>query len=67
MYKKLDGSKALSNILLPSFIPKPTLSGLGIISSSSESEIPAPNFISRLLLALNLVTNLFDTFLVLSR
>ena len=56
--KKLDGSYAWFNLDLPSFIPNPILSGLGIISSSALSLIPAPNWISNWLFVLNLVINL---------
>ena len=43
----------MSNADLPSFIPKPILSGLGVISSSALSLVPAPNWISNWLLVLN--------------
>ena len=43
VYRKFDGSYAVSNFDLPSLIPKPILSGLGIICSSDLSEVPAPN------------------------
>jgi len=53
----------VSNLLLPSLIPKPILSGFGIICSSALSLLPAPNCISSLLFALNLETNLLDDFI----
>ena len=67
MYKKFDGSYALSNRDLQSLIPNPILSGFGIIDVSSPLVAPAPNCISNFLLDLNLVTNLLVTFLVLSK
>ena len=62
MYKKFEGSYALSNWSLPSLIPKPILSGLGIICSSALSLIPAPNWISSWLFGLTLDINLLGTF-----
>ena len=56
-----EGSYALSNLFLPSLIPKPTLSGLGIINSSDSLLIPAPNWISILLSGFNLLINLLGT------
>ena len=47
--KKFEGSYALSNKDLPSFIPKPILSGLGIIEVSSPPVEPAPKWISNFL------------------
>ena len=67
MYKKLEGSYALSSKDLPSAIPSPILTGLGIIVVSSPPVDPAPKWISNFLFDLNLVVNLFDTFLVLSK
>ena len=52
----------MSNLLLPSLIPKPILSGLGIISSSALSEIPDPNCNSNVLSVLKRDTNLLGTF-----
>ena len=52
----------MSNFDLPSLIPKPILSGLGIISSSALSLVPAPNWSSRVLSVLYLDTNLLGTF-----
>jgi hypothetical protein len=52
----------MSNLLLPSLIPKPILSGLGIMSESELSVEPAPNWISNLLSSLSLVINLLGTF-----
>ena len=46
VFKKLEGSKAVFNLLLPSLIPNPILSGLGIICSSALLLLPAPNWIS---------------------
>ena len=58
----MEGSYAISKVDLPSLIPKPILSGLGIISSSALSLTPAPNWISNWLLDLNLVINLLVAF-----
>ena len=62
VYKKFEGSYALSNLDLPSFIPKPMLSGLGIICSSALSLIPAPNWISIWLFGFTLVIKRLGTF-----
>ena len=43
VYKKLEGSISTSIGFLNAANPFPTLSGLGIISSSLLSDIPAPN------------------------
>ena len=67
MYKKFEGSYALSNLDLPSLIPKPILSGLGIICSSALSLLPAPNWISNWLLALNLETNLLADLIIFNK
>ena len=67
MYKKLDGSYATSNLLLPSNIPKPILSGFGMICSSALSLVPAPNWISNLLLDFTIVANLLGTFFTFKR
>ena len=67
MYKKLAGSYAKSNCDLPSLIPKPILSGFGIICSSMVPDSPAPNCISMFSFDLNLETNLLGTLFIFIR
>ena len=63
VYKKFDGSISTSIALRKPDNPFPTLSGLGIISSSLLSDMPAPNCNSNLLSLRNLVINRFAVFL----
>ena len=65
--KKFEGSIAWFNLDLPSLFPKPTLSGIGNTSSSTLSEDPAPNWISKIPVDINLVANLFGTFFIFKR
>ena len=68
MYKKLTGEKAVVNFDRLYGKPKPTLSGLGVISSSILAVfVPAPNWISKFVGVVNLVTNLRGTFLSWSK
>ena len=64
VYRKLEGSYATSNLDLPSLIPKPILSGFGIISSSALSLTPAPNWICNVLSSLKRVINLLGTIFI---
>jgi hypothetical protein len=64
VYKKLAGANAVLSLDCLYGRPKPTLSGLGIISSSTLAVfVPAPNWICSVVGDSNLVTNLLGSFL----
>ena len=65
--KKLDGSKAVFRYVGEPGKEEPTLSGLGMISSSGLSDVPAPNRNSVLPSSLIKVVNLLDVFKSFSR
>ena len=52
------GEYAVVNLSSSNGKPKPTLSGLGITSSSTFKGWPAPNCICKFVWVVNLVTNL---------
>ena len=55
---KLVGEKAVVNLFCSLGNPNPTLSELGVISSSVSDALPDPNWIWRVKLSKNLVANL---------